>query len=338
MAVMPAKVERRAAPMAGVARVAHNPYVRIAARRVLMAVPLLFIVTMLSFVLLSVAPGDSAQQILGQHATAKSLAALREQMGLNLPLPQQYWNWLTNALHGDLGTSTVTGQPVTEAIVQRLPVTLFITIGALIVMPLLGIALGVYSAVRGGLLDRLLGTLALVGYALPAFWLGSIMVSFFAVKLHWLPASGYVAPGVSVGDWLRSLVLPVAALSIGGVAVFAKQTRDAMLDVLASEHVRLAWARGVPPRQIYFRYALRAVSPVILTLVGLMTIGLLGGTVFVETIFALPGMGAYVATGAQQQDVPVVQGTTVFFTLIVVFVNLVTDLAYTALDPRVRTS
>jgi peptide/nickel transport system permease protein len=147
-----------------------------------------------------------------------------------------------------------------------------------------------------------------------------------------------VAPGDSVGDWLRSLVLPVAALSIGGVAVFAKQTRDAMLDVLASEHVRLAWARGVPARQIYFRYALRSVSPIILTLVGLMTIGLLGGTVFVETIFALPGMGAYVATGAQQQDVPVVQGTTVFFTLIVVVVNLITDLAYTALDPRVRTS
>jgi peptide/nickel transport system permease protein len=320
------------------ARFAHHPYVRIVARRLLMAVPLLFIVTVLSFVLLSLVPGDAAQEILGQRATPESLAALREQMGLNLSLPEQYWHWLVNALHGDLGTSTVTGQPVADAIVQRLPVTLFITIGALIVMPLLGIALGVYSAVRGGLLDRMLGVVALVGYALPAFWLGAIMIEFFAVKLHWLPASGYVAPGVSVGDWLRSLVLPVAALSIGGVAVFAKQTRDAMRDALASEHVRLAWARGVPPRQIYFRYALRSVSPVVLTLVGLMTIGLLGGTVFVETIFALPGMGAYVATGAQQQDVPVVQGTTVFFTLIVVIVNLLTDLAYTALDPRVRTS
>lgn len=338
MAVMPAKLERRATPLEGVARFARNPYVRIVVRRLLMAVPLLFIVTALSFVLLSLVPGDAALEILGQRATPQSVAALREQMGLNLPLPEQYWHWLSNALHGDLGTSTVTGQPVKEAILQRLPVTLFITIGALIVMPLLGIALGVYSAVRGGLLDRMLGVLALVGYALPAFWLGAIMISFFAVKLHWLPAGGYVSPGESVGNWLRSLVLPVAALSIGGVAVFAKQTRDAMLDVLASEHVRLAWARGVPPRQIYFRYALRSVSPVVLTLVGLMTIGLLGGTVFVETIFALPGMGAYVATGAQQQDVPVVQGTTVFFTLIVVVVNLITDLAYTALDPRVRTS
>ncbi len=338
MAVVARELDPGTTPLARVGRVAHHPYVRIVARRLLLAVPLLFIVTVLSFILLSLVPGDAAQEILGQRATPESLAALREQMGLNLPLPEQYWHWLVNAFHGDLGTSTVTGQPVTDAIIQRLPVTLFIAIGALIVMPLLGVALGVYSAVRGGVLDRGLGFLALVGYALPAFWLGAVMIEFFAVKLHWFPASGYVSPGESPGDWLRSLVLPVAALSIGGVAVFAKQTRDAMLDVLASEHIRLAWARGVPARDIYFRYALRSVSPILLTLVSLMTIGLLGGTVFVETIFALPGIGQYVANGALQQDVPVVQGTTLFFTLIVVVVNLITDLAYTALDPRVKTS
>jgi peptide/nickel transport system permease protein len=253
-------------------------------------------------------------------------------------LPEQYWRWVVHALHGDLGSSITTQQPVTEAVLQRLPVTLSITIGGLIVMPVLGVAVGVYSAVRGGLLDRVLGLFSLVGYALPAFWLGAILIELFAVKLHWLPAIGYVPLTASPSDWFRSLILPVSAISTGGVVVFAKQTRDAMLDVLASEHVRLAWARGVPARSIYFRYALRSIGPIVLTLVGLLTIGLLAGTAFVETVFALPGIGAYAVTGAQQQDVPVVQGTTVFFTLIVVTINLLTDLAYTSLDPRVRSS
>lgn len=303
-----------------------------------MAVPLLFIVTGLSFVLLSLIPGDAAEQLLGQNATPQSLAALRKQLGLNLPLPEQYWRWLVHALHGDLGASIVTSQPVTEAILQRLPVTLSLATGGLILIPLLGISLGVYGAVRGGALDRVLGLLSLVGYALPPFWFGAILIEFFAVKQHWLPAIGYVPLAVSPTKWLRSLILPVAALSVGGVVVFAKQTRDAMLDVLASEHIRLAWARGIPPREIYFRYALRSIGPIVLTLVGLLTIGLLAGTVFIETIFALPGIGAYAVGGAQQQDVPVVQGVTVFFTLMIVTINLLTDLAYTALDPRVRTS
>jgi peptide/nickel transport system permease protein len=301
-------------------------------------VPLLFVVTALSFVLLSLAPGDAAQQILGQHATPATLAALRKQLGLNLPLWEQYWRWVVHALHGDLGSSIITHQPVSEAITQRMPVTLSLTLGGLIVMPLLGVTLGVYGAVRGGPIDRFLGLFALVGYALPAFWLGAILIEFFAVKNHWFPAVGYVPFVTSPSEWFKSLVLPVAALSVGGIVVFAKQTRDAMLDVLASEHVRLAWARGIPPRDIYFRYALKSTGAIVLTLVGLMTIGLLAGTAFVETIFALPGIGAYAVQGAQQQDVPVVQGTTVFFTLMIVVINLITDLAYTALDPRVRSS
>jgi peptide/nickel transport system permease protein len=315
-----------------------NPFVRTIARRLLLAIPLLFIATGLSFVLLWFVPGDAALQLLGQHATPESLKALREQLGLNLPLPQQYWRWLTHAVRGDLGSSIVTQQPVTDAILQRLPVTLSITIGGLIVMPVIGITAGVYSAVRGGLLDRMLGLLSLIGFSLPPFWLGAILIEAFAVKLSWLPAVGYVKFADSPSDWFRSLILPVTAMAIGGVVSFAKFSRDAMLDVLASEHVRLAWARGVPARTIYFRYALRAISPIMLTIVGLMTIGLLAGTAFVEIIFALPGIGAYVVTGAQQQDVPVVQGTTLFFTLMVVVINLLTDLAYTLLDPRVRTS
>lgn len=338
MATVARSIEGSIGPRAKAARLAGNPFLRIVTRRLLMAVPLLFIVTVLSFVLLSLVPGDPAEQLLGLNVTPESLAALRERLGLNLPLPEQYWRWVVHAFHGDLGDSIVTGQPVTEAIMQRLPVTLSLAIGGLIVMPVVGITAGVYSAVRGGLLDRMLGLFSLVGLALPGFWLAAILIEFFAVKLGWLPAIGYVKLTSSPGGWLRSLVLPVAALSVGGIVIFAKQTRDAMLDVLASEHVRMARARGVPPRSIYFRYALRNVGPILLTLVGLLTIGLLAGTAFIEVIFALPGIGAYVVEGALQQDIPVVQGTTVFFTLMIVVVNLLTDLAYTAFDPRVRTS
>ena len=279
----------------------HNPYLRVIARRLLMAVPLLFIVTALSFLLLSLVPGDAALQILGQNVTPTALKALRERLGLNLPLPEQYWHWLMHALHGDLGSSAYSGQDVTQAILQRLPVTLSLALGGLIVIPLVGIAIGVYSAVRGGVLDGGLALIALGGYALPAFWLGAILIEFFAIRLHWFPAVGYVSFAQSPVEWLRSLVLPVAALSVGYIAIFAKQSRDAMLDVLASEHIRLAWARGVPARAIYFRYALKSVGPVLLTLVGLLTIGLIAGTLFVETVFALPGIGAYAVAGAQQR-------------------------------------
>jgi peptide/nickel transport system permease protein len=329
----------RRAPAAGLlARLVRQPLLRVVVRRLLLAVPLLFIVSVLSFLLMSLVPGDAAETLAGPKASVQTIRAIRVRLGLNLPLWEQYWRWLTHALHGDLGASLITSQPVSEAIVQRLPVTLSLTIGGLIVMPGLGIAFGVYGAVRGGALDRLLGMFSLVGFALPGFWLGAILIELFAVKVRWFPAVGYVPFSESPEKWLRSIILPVAAMSIGGIAVFAKQTRDAMLDVLASEHIRLAWARGLPPRAIYFRFALKNVGAIVLTLVGLLTIGLLAGTAFVETIFALPGVGAYTVTGAQQQDIPVVEGTTVVFTLMIVVVNLITDLLYTTLDPRVRTS
>ncbi len=312
--------------------------VRVVTRRLVLAVPLLFIVSALSFLLLSLTPGDAAQQILGIRATPSSLAALRQQLGLNLSLPAQYWRWLTHATHGDLGTSVYTGQPVSKSITERLPVSLSLIVSSLVVMSIVGVSLGVFSAFRGGVAGRSMDALALLGFALPSFWVGAIMIEFFAVRFHVFPAVGYVPLATSAGEWLRSLALPVFALAIGGVATIAKQTREAMLDVLASEHIRMAWANGIPARRIYFRYALRNVGTRVLTIMGLLIVALLGGTVFVETVFALPGMGSLAATAANQQDVPVVQGVVVIFTLIIVIVNLITDIAYTWLDPRVRTS
>jgi peptide/nickel transport system permease protein len=292
----------------------------------------------LSFVLLSLVPGNAAEQILGFSASKARVAALEHQLGLDRPLWTQYWRWLMHALHGDLGNSIFIGNPVGPTIVQRLPVTLSLILGAIIVMPGIGITLGIYSAVRGGIGGRVVDTFALVGFALPSFWFGAILIEFFAVKLHLFPAIGYVSFAQSPSEWLRSLVLPVIALSIGGIAGFSKYTRDATLDVLASEHIRIAHADGMPPHRILFIYALKNTGLRVVTMIGLLTIGLLGGTAFVETIFALPGLGNYLVTGVQQEDVPVVQGVTVVFTLIIIFVNLITDLAYSWLDPRVRTS
>src|SRR5581483_1180340 len=178
--------------------------------------------------------------------------------------------------------------------------------------------------------------LALAGYSVPAFWIGAELIVLFAVKLTWFPATGYVPVSHSPVDWLRSLVLPVAALSLYGIAAVARQTREAMLDVLASEHIRMARANGLPARSILFRHALRNASVPVVTVLGVVAVGLLGGTIFVENVFALPGLGVLVVNASLQGDLPVVQGVAVFFTLVVIVVNLAIDLAYTWLNPRVR--
>jgi peptide/nickel transport system permease protein len=315
-----------------------HPLVAAVARRLALALPLLLIVSMFSFVLLSLTPGNAAYQLLGVNATPQNVANLEAQLGLDRPVYEQYWRWLQHAVHGDLGTSIFSGQPVAQAVEQRLPVSLWLIFGSLLVMLVVGVALGVFSAVRGGALGRLVDGLALLGFALPPFWLGAVMIEIFAVNLHALPAVGYVSPGTSVSGWLRSLAMPVIALALGGLATVLKQTREAMLDVLSSEHVRMAWANGIPARRIFFVYALKNVGIRIVTIMGLLVVALFGGTVFIETVFALPGLGAYAVNGASEQDIPIVQGVTLLFTVIIVVVNLLTDIAYTLLDPRARTS
>jgi peptide/nickel transport system permease protein len=317
-------------------RLARHPVVDLVGRRLLLAVPLLFAVSALSFLLLSLAPGDAANQILGPHATPEQYAALRRELGLDLPVYEQYWHWLRHALTGDLGTSIVTGQAVTQAIWERLPVTVSLIVASLLVTVVVGGGMGVFSAIRGGRAGRVADGLALVGFSLPAFWVGAELIVLFAVKLTWFPATGYVPISQSPVDWLRSLVLPVIALSLYGIAATAKQTREAMLDALASEHIRMAWANGLPARSIFFRHALRNASIPVVTVLGLVAVALLGGTLFVENVFALPGLGSLVVNGAIQGDLPVVQGVAVTFTLVVVLVNLLIDLAYSWLNPKVR--
>lgn len=303
--------------------------------RLLLAVPLLLVVSALSFVLLSVTPGDAALEILGPFPPRAQYLQLRHSMGLDLPLYDQYWRWLSHALRGDFGSSLLTGEPVTHAIDARLPVTFSLMGGALLLSIVFGVGIGIFSAIRGGAVGRAADALSLIGFAVPSFWLGAALIAVFAVDLRWLPATGYVSLSQSPTQWVRSLVLPVFALSLGGIAGIAKQTREAMCDALASEYVRTARASGVAPWSIVFRHALKNASLRVVTLVGLLVVGLLGGTVFAESVFALPGLGSLAVTAAQQHDLPVIEGIVVYFTLMVVVVNLAVDLLYVLLNPKV---
>jgi peptide/nickel transport system permease protein len=309
---------------------------RLVTRRVALSLPLVFVVSGLTFVLLALTPGDPAFAILGPNAPESSYAHLREQLGLNDPLWVRYWDWLSGALHGDFGTSLFTGQGVMDAIVQRLPVTLSLIIGALVISTVIGVGLGVLAAVRRGASARAIDAASLAGMAIPPYWLALVLVAVFAVTWGLLPATGYVPLADSPGEWARSLVLPVTVLAVSGVALLAKQTRDAMLDVLSRDFVVALRARGVSERSIILKHGLRNAAIPVVTIVGLFFVGMLSGTVFVETVFAMPGLGGLAVQATLQHDIPVVQGTAVFFTLIVVGVNLLVDLAYGWLNPKAR--
>jgi peptide/nickel transport system permease protein len=314
---------------------AHHPVVSVVTRRLLMSVPLLVVVTALSFLLISLTPGDAANTLLGTSATAQQYAAVRQQLGLNLPLYDQYWRWLHHAFVGNLGTSLLNGQSVSLEIWQRLPTTLSLVVGALVLSTIVGVAFGVFSAVRGGLPARAVDAFALVGIALPAFWVGLELVVVFSVSLGWFPATGFTSLSQSPIEWLRSLVLPVLALSLWGIAALTKQTREAMADELTSQHIWAARANGIGRRSIIYRHALKNASVRIVTTIGTLAVGLLLGTVFVETVFALPGVGSLVDTAVTGHDLPVVQGAALVITLMVVIINLVVDILYTVLNPRI---
>jgi peptide/nickel transport system permease protein len=316
-----------------------RPMVRIVVRRLVVSIPLLFIASALSFVLIALTPGDPARRLLGIETPPEVYRRLRAAMGLNDSLPERYWLWLSHAIHGDFGASLITSQRVSDAIDTRLPVTLSLMIGGLLVALVVGVGMGILSAVRaGGVVDRAVNAFALVGFALPGFWVGAALIAVFAVHWHLLPATGYVPLKESPTQWARSLVLPVIALSLPSLAAVAKQTREAMLDALSSEYVRMARASGVSERSIIFRHAFKNVGMRVVTLMGLLAIGLLGGTVFIETVFALPGIGSLAVNASVGHDLPVVEGVVVYFTVMVVIINLIVDLAYSALDPRVRTA
>jgi peptide/nickel transport system permease protein len=305
-------------------------------RRILFSVPLLFLVATITFFLTALIPGNIARTIVGQEATKQQYIAVRNSLGLNQPLLLRYWHWLDAAIHGNLGQSLFNHQSVASLINVRLQPTLSVVFAATFVSTAIGVTFGVASALRPGRLDRALDGLSALGLAIPPFFLGLVLVEWFAVKYRVFPAIGYVTLSQSLGGWFHSLVLPVVTLSVAGVAVITKQTRDAMRDVMERPFVRTLKASGISSRSVIFKHALRNASIPVTTVVSLVFIGILSGTVLVETVFAVPGLGGLAVQATQQSDIPLIQGIVVYFTLIVIIVNLVVDVLYVLLNPKVR--
>lgn len=304
-------------------------------RRIALSIPLLLAVSFLSFALVSLTPGDAAYTVLGSRATPEQLAALRAEMGLDKPLLAQYGTWLANAVQGNFGNSLLTGQPVAEAVTQRLGPTLALVGLTMIVIILTAVPLGMLSAVRRGSLAATIDAVAYVGLAIPNFVLALFAIPIFAVSLRLVPPSGYVPPDVSVGGWIQSLILPVAAVAFGAIGIIAKQTRAAAEDVMKSEFVTVLRANGYRRRSIIWKHILKAASVPIIAYLGVVTVALFGATVLIETIFAVPGLGGLAVQASTQSDIPVIIGVTVVFTVMVVVVNLVLDVLYTVLNPKV---
>lgn len=309
---------------------------RIIVNRVLLAIPMLWVVATLMFVLLQLVPGDPATVILGDAATPGQVAALREQLGLDQPALVQYGNWLGSLVTGDLGRSAISGEPVLSILNKRAPVTLSLAIAAMLASLVIGTLLGASAAVLGGWTDRAIRTVTGVGVAMPNFWLGAALVVIFSVWLGVLPAVGYVPLTQSPSAWAYYMLLPVAAIAAASVAAIARQARAAMQSALQSEYVQTLRGVGLPRRSIIFKHALRNTSIPVVTIAGWQFVSLLGGAVLVERVFALPGLGALTVQATSSSDFPVLQGMVIYTTAMVLVVNLFVDLTYLWLSPKVR--
>lgn len=309
---------------------------RLILKRIAISLPLLLVVSMLTFLIQGIIPGDMATTLGGLDASPEQLAQIRERLGLNDPILVQYWHWLAKALHGDLGVSMANGEPVTSVLSTRLPVTLSLVIGATLVALLIGVTLGILSSWGPRFIGRIVDVLSVLGLAAPGFWIALILVSIFSVSLGLLPASGYTSPKDSLHDWLIGLILPVLAISSQGLTSIAKQTRESMLDVSSRDFIRNLRANGIPERSTVLRHALRNAAIPVITITGLLFIGALTGSITVEQVFGLPGLGSLAVQATMSKDLPLIQGVTVAFTSLVVVVNLVTDVAYGIINPKVR--
>ncbi len=305
--------------------------------RLLSAIPVLFVVSLVSFAIIALVPGDMASEMAGPAATADEIARLRAQLGLDKPILQRMVEWYGALLRGDLGQSVLLRRSVTEAILERLPVTLGLTFLALFFAIVLGVLAGMVAAVRPNTwTDQGVMALALVGLSLPDFWLGLVFIWGFAVQLGWLPTGGYVPFSESPLGWLRTMAMPAGALALTQMGLLARMTRASMLEVLRQDYVRTARAKGLPGWVVVGRHAGANVMVPVITVAGVSVGILLGGAVVIEQVFSLPGVGRLIIGAIQRRDYPVFQGGLLLTATIFVLVNLVVDLLYAAVDPRVR--
>ncbi|MGW6793180.1 ABC transporter permease [Streptomyces chartreusis] len=326
-------------------------------KRCLQVLPVLFGVSLIAFWMIHAIPGDPAQILLGQTATSDQVARLRASMGLDQSLFVQYGDFLSNALRGDFGVSLTAGRPVVTELLERFPATLELTVCAMIVAIVVGVPVGVISAVRKySLLDRVLTSVTLVGVSMPIFWLAMILIVFFAADLDLLPFPGRLSGSQSITshtglvlvdsliagnagafwDGLLHLVMPAVALAAFPTAVIMRMTRSSMLEVLDEDYVRTARAKGVLPRGVVFKHAMRNAMLPTLTVLGMQAGLLMGGAMIAETIFSWPGVGQLTYQAISGRDYPVIQAVVLYGAALMVVINLVVDALYAVLDPRVR--
>ncbi|MBK5223110.1 MAG: ABC transporter permease [Acidimicrobiia bacterium] len=307
-------------------------------RKAIGLVPVILAASFLTFMLMSLLPGDPALVILGsENADPDTIAAIREEMGLNDPLPVRYFEWITSAATGDLGRSFRTNQTVTDAITERMPVTFQIMVMALSFALLVSIPLGVLVAYKSGsMLDRIVTALTFGLLSIPNFVLALFLMIIFAVELGWLPATGWTRFGTDPVGSIKSGILPALSLSIGNVAVLTRLLRTDMISTLQEDHVVMAKSKGLPTSRILFRHALRPSSFSLMTVIGLQVAALLSGALIVEQIFALPGIGRLLIDSITNRDLVMVQGLVLFIAVVYVFVNFAIDILYSFLDPRIR--
>jgi ABC-type dipeptide/oligopeptide/nickel transport system permease component len=297
-------------------------------RRLLLAIPTLFGVLIVAFLLLYVAPGDPVMAMVGERADEQTIARLRQELRLDDPLPVQFGHYVAGIARGDLGRSYITNRPIRNDIIERFPKTLQLAGSAMLLATICGVTLGIFSARNpGGLIDRVGLGIAYLGISFPVYWVGLLLILLFAVTLHWLPPSGF--------GGLRYLALPALALGMRSIAFLARMTRSSMLDSLGADYVRTARAKGLSERLVVGRHALRNALIPIITVLGLDFGAYLTGSILTETVFSWPGLGRYVVNAIARRDLPAIQGSVLFLSVVFVLVNLITDLAYAKADPRV---
>lgn len=308
---------------------------KLIARRLLTIVPMLFLVTLVIFSITYLIPGDPAATIAGENASPADVERIRDELGLNEPLVTQYFTWMGGVLRGDLGNSLHDGRSVTEVIGARAPATLSLTGASLLVAVVLGVPLGLAAATKlHSLRDKIAMIVASAGVAIPYYWLGLLLVTFLAVQLGWFPATGYVPLTENPFEWARHLVLPAIALGLAASAEIARQTRASVAGVLDLDYVRTARMKGLPKRTVMGKHVMKNAAGPVITTIGLRASVLLGGTVVVERVFGIPGLGGTALLAVSGRDIPVIQGIALLSALFAITVNLVVDLITSYLNPR----
>ena len=306
-------------------------------RRVASTVPVMLIVAALVFLMLRLTPGDPAAIIAGDNANDAQIAAIRARLGLDAPLVLQFFQWLGNLLRGDFGESFYFKKTVAELIASRLEPTLALSVATIVLAVVIAVPLGVLAAYkRGTIIDKIVMGFSVLGFSVPVFVIGYSLIYLFAIQLNWLPVQGYQRIGDGFGGFLQRLLMPSLTLSVIYVALIARMTRASVIDVLDEDYIRTARAKGQSELKVLFKHALRNASVPIVTVIGLGIALLIGGVVVTESVFSIPGLGRLTVDAVLARDFPTIQAVILLFSLVYVLVNLAVDVAYTALDPRIR--